>query len=66
VPAPIVAALRKAFDDTMNDPEFIATLRGANIEFNPLDGERLSAVVAKTMALPKSTIDQYRAAVASE
>ena len=66
VPAPIVTALRKAFDDTMNDPEFIATLRSGNIEFNPMGGEQLSAIVAKTITMPKSIIDRYRAAIAAE
>jgi tripartite-type tricarboxylate transporter receptor subunit TctC len=62
VPAPILATLRKAFDETMKDPRFIADLKRGNIEFNPIGGEQLTAIVARTMGMPKSVIDRYRIA----
>lgn len=66
VPAPILEALRKAFDDTMIDPAFVAELRSGNIEFNPIGGKELTAIVTKTLGMPKSTIDRYQAAIAAE
>jgi tripartite-type tricarboxylate transporter receptor subunit TctC len=64
VPAPILAALRKAFDETMKDPQFVADLKRAHIEFSPLNGEQVTAIVAKTISMPKSVIDRYQRAAA--
>jgi tripartite-type tricarboxylate transporter receptor subunit TctC len=43
VPADKVAILRKAFDDTMQDPEFIADARKRNLDLSPKKGEELDA-----------------------
>jgi len=66
VPAPVLEALRKAFDDTMNDPAFVAELRRGNIELNPIGGKELTAIVASTIGISKSAIDRYQAAIAAE
>jgi tripartite-type tricarboxylate transporter receptor subunit TctC len=63
VPAPIVETLRRAFDATMQDPAFIAKMRAAKMEFNPITGEELSGIVRETIAAPKSVIERYKAAV---
>ena len=63
VPAPIVAALRQAFDDTMKDPAFIARLHTAKMQFNPIGGADLTGIVARTVATPKSVVDRYKAAI---
>jgi tripartite-type tricarboxylate transporter receptor subunit TctC len=63
VPAPVVEALRRAFDETMRDPAFIEKLHSAKIEFNPITGEELTAIVRKTINTPRSVIDRYKAAV---
>jgi tripartite-type tricarboxylate transporter receptor subunit TctC len=62
VSAPILAALRRAFDDTMKDPEFIAELKQGKIEFDPIGGEQLTDIVVKTIGMEKSVIDRYQAA----
>ena len=66
VPAPILDALRNAFDATMRDPDFVAELARGNIELNPASGRELTEIVAKTMNVPKSAIDRYQAVVAAE
>ncbi len=66
VPAPIVEALRRAFDATMKDKDFLERVRIAKMQFNPATGEELAAVVARTMAAPKSVIDRYKAAIAGK
>jgi len=66
VPAPVLDALRKAFDGTMNDPAFVAELRRGNIELNPIGGKELTAIVASTIGISKSAIDRYQAAIAAE
>jgi hypothetical protein len=46
VPADRVQALRKTFDDTVADPQFIAAARQANVDVNPMRGEELQKIVA--------------------
>lgn len=41
-----VQTLRKAFTDTMKDPEFIADAQKAKLDLNPLSGEELDKIVA--------------------
>jgi tripartite-type tricarboxylate transporter receptor subunit TctC len=62
VPASIVAALRKAFDDTMTDTAFVAQMQAARIQFNPMNGVALTKVVLGTIEAPKSVIERYKAA----
>jgi tripartite-type tricarboxylate transporter receptor subunit TctC len=62
VPAPIVAALRKAFDDTMKDPDFVAQMTSKKIQFNPMNGADLSKLVLDTIHAPSSVITRYKAA----
>jgi tripartite-type tricarboxylate transporter receptor subunit TctC len=45
VPADRVRALRKAFDETLADPQFVAAAKDANIYINPVGGEELQAMV---------------------
>jgi tripartite-type tricarboxylate transporter receptor subunit TctC len=66
VPAPIVEALRRAFDATMKDEAFLEKMRTAKMEFNPATGEELTTIVARTIGAPKSVIERYKAAVAGD
>jgi tripartite-type tricarboxylate transporter receptor subunit TctC len=50
VPADRVKALRKAFDDTMADPQFIAAAMQANMYLNPMGGEELQKIVDRIAA----------------
>ncbi len=38
-------ALRKAFDATMRDPDFVAELQRGNIELNPASGQELTEII---------------------
>ncbi len=62
VPAPIVAALRKAFDDTMKDPDFVAQMTSKKIQFNPMNGSDLTKLVLDTIHAPSSVITRYKTA----
>jgi tripartite-type tricarboxylate transporter receptor subunit TctC len=64
VPRPIIEALRRAFDATVKDPEYLDMMRKAGNALNPLGGQALSTIVAKTIATPQSVIDRYKAATA--
>jgi tripartite-type tricarboxylate transporter receptor subunit TctC len=66
VPAPIVDALRQAFDDTMKDPAFIEKMQTAKMTFNPMGGEELARFVARTIGAPAAVIERYKAAVAAD
>jgi tripartite-type tricarboxylate transporter receptor subunit TctC len=64
VSEPIVAALRKAFDDTMKDPDFIAKMHAAKMHFDPISGSEITDAVMKIMNTPSVVIERYKAAVA--
>ncbi len=51
-----VAALRKAFEDTMRDKEFLAEAEGARLEVSPVTAARLHALVELAYNLPPSLI----------
>lgn len=65
-PAPILNALRRAFDDTMKDPAYIEKMRAAKIQFNPMSGEELARNVAATVGAPKSVIERFKAAASGD
>ena len=52
VPADRVAALRKAFEDTFKDPQFLADVKKSNLEFDPRTGAQVQAIVEKLFAAP--------------
>ena len=65
-PAPIVEALRRAFDATMQDPEFRGMMQGARLEISAMKGEALQGFVERTMAAPAAVVARYKAATAAE
>lgn len=64
VPAGVVEALRKAFEATIKDPEYLAAAQKAQIDLDPMSGEELAKLAARTLGAPKSVIARYQAAVA--
>lgn len=51
-----VEVLRKAFMETMRDPEFAAELKKAKLDLNPLDGATLENNIKELFALDKALI----------
>jgi tripartite-type tricarboxylate transporter receptor subunit TctC len=47
VPAERVAALRKAFDETMKDPAFLAEAEKTKLEVEPVSGQEVQDLVAE-------------------
>jgi tripartite-type tricarboxylate transporter receptor subunit TctC len=66
VPEDRVAIMRKAFDDTMKDPEFQAEMHKQKMEFTPKDGKTIAALVAQMGKTPESVIKRYKALVADK
>ena len=63
VPAPQVAALRKAYDETMSDPEFRADAERLGVALEPVSGPDLAALIAKLAATPAPLLAAVRKAV---
>jgi tripartite-type tricarboxylate transporter receptor subunit TctC len=63
VPADRVAIMRKAFDDTMKDPEFEEDMRKQKLEFTPKDGKTIAGLVEQLAKTPEPVIKRYKALV---
>lgn len=60
VPPDRVAALRRAFDAMVIDPDFIADARQLRIELGPLSGEELQKVVQTVQDLPPELTEKIK------
>jgi len=58
-----VAALRTAFHETMNDPEFIAEARRTNIELAEVSGEKIQMILERAFAMPPDVIAEAKNAM---
>jgi tripartite-type tricarboxylate transporter receptor subunit TctC len=56
VPDAAVAALRAAFAATVKDPAFIADVRKARLDIDPLAGEKLQALVGSAVNVPAAVV----------
>ncbi len=63
VPHDRVQALRRAFDATMKDPEFIADSAKMNLEVDPLTGEQVQAVIERVLRTPEPIAERVRKAL---
>jgi len=63
VPDDRVAILRRAFDATMRDPEFLADARARGSELNPMTGEETQSVVTSFLATPKPVLADLQQAL---
>src|SRR5580704_11598545 len=61
VPEDRVEVLRRAFDATMKDREFLAEAAKLNAEIDPLTGEQVQDVVTQVLATPRPVINQIQA-----
>jgi hypothetical protein len=60
VPPDRVAALRQAFWETFQDPQFQAEAQQVGITFTPSSGEQVTRVVDSLLSMPPSTIARLR------
>ena len=63
VPPDRVAALRAAFDATMQDPDYRAEADKLKVDIDPLTGAELAALVAQVAQTPAETVARVRAAL---
>ena len=51
-------ALRRAFDLTMKDPDFMAEAEKLQMEIEPLNARQIEALLATAYATPKDVVRQ--------
>ncbi len=66
VPADRVAALRKAFDETMVDPAFVAEADKLQLTIEPRSGEELDRLAAEIVASPPAAVAMAKKLLGSE
>ena len=64
VPPERLVILRKAFQDTLRDPEFLADAKKANLDIDPATHEQVEQLLAQFAGYPKAVIEQAKAAIA--
>jgi tripartite-type tricarboxylate transporter receptor subunit TctC len=63
VPAERIDALRKAFDATVKDPEFLADAAKAQKEIHPIGWQEIEDLVKRVLKAPKSATDLLKEAL---
>lgn len=63
VPAERVTALRRAFDETMRDPEFLAAAEKRQATIDPMTGEELQKLVEETVAASPDVVRRTQEAL---
>jgi tripartite-type tricarboxylate transporter receptor subunit TctC len=63
VPAERVAALRKAFDETLKDPEFLADADKQRLEIQAMTGEQLAQLIKSVIETPAAIRDKVKLAI---
>src|SRR5581483_8797976 len=53
-PKEMLAEIRRAFNETMKDPTFLAEALKANLEVDPTRGEEMERIIAQAYATPKA------------
>jgi tripartite-type tricarboxylate transporter receptor subunit TctC len=57
-PKDYVAAMRKAFDETMKDPAFLADAEKARLEVEPVSGANMDKMIKTAFETPKPLIEE--------
>jgi hypothetical protein len=63
VPADRVAALRKAFMETMKDPELLSEAKRSRLAIDPISGEELQELAGKIFAAPRDLVEKTKNAM---
>ena len=63
VPAERVALLRRAFDEMLKDPAYLADAEKARIEVEPVAGAKIQDIVSEFVATPSAIIEKAKVAM---
>jgi tripartite-type tricarboxylate transporter receptor subunit TctC len=64
VPAERLAALQKAFDDTMTDPQFLAMAARSGLDVSPTGGKEIGKIIQAIETADETTVEQLGKAIA--
>jgi tripartite-type tricarboxylate transporter receptor subunit TctC len=64
--AETVQILRKAFDDTMKDPIFLAEMQKANLEVNPISGKDVQELINRLFKTPPAVLERAKVIIPVE
>ena len=62
-PPEALAALRRAYDATMTDPDYLATIGKMKLDAEPATGARIEAIIAELYKTPKDAVAAAAAAI---
>jgi hypothetical protein len=60
VPADHLAIIRKAFDDTVKDPAFLADMAKQQLPVHPIGGEQAEAIVNELVSAPPAVVEEAK------
>jgi tripartite-type tricarboxylate transporter receptor subunit TctC len=63
VPAERVALLRKAFDEMLKDPAYLADAEKAKLDVGPVSGAKIQSIVSDFVATPAAIIERAKTAM---
>jgi tripartite-type tricarboxylate transporter receptor subunit TctC len=63
MPDNVLAAMRGALMETLNDPELRAETDRSGLDVNPVTGERVQALISEYMKLPRATVEKLDALI---
>jgi tripartite-type tricarboxylate transporter receptor subunit TctC len=66
LPAPVVAALRNAFDATARDPDLLAEARRTRFDVDPVDGATVQRLIAELHETPKPLVERAQWALTAK
>ena len=66
IPRDRLAVLRKAFADTMIDPEFLTEAARLNLEVRPFAPEKMTQLIGELFATPKAVVERTRRIIADQ
>ena len=65
IPEDRANVLRTAFSATMKDPAFLKEAKNLDVAIDPIDGKEMAALVNRIYGMPKKTVEDVRAILAS-
>jgi tripartite-type tricarboxylate transporter receptor subunit TctC len=66
IPKDRLQILRRAFINTLNDPEFVAEMKRSNLEINPLTGEEVKKIVDNLFSLNPALLSKLAKILAAK
>ena len=60
VPVQRIAALRKAFEDSLRDPHFIDQAAKSQLDIMPMSGEEIDGLVRQAASVPRETLEKLK------